>query len=125
MLGTDIIEVSRIEKILESTHCNSFLKRVFTKDELNYCRHKDNSSYRSSSLAARFCAKEAVMKVLGEGFGKIDWKEIEVYNNTSGKPFIHLYGKATKLAQDNGFRDIQISLSHTDNYATAAAIGLS
>jgi len=125
MLGTDIIEVERIKKILNSDHADSFLQRVFTANELSYCLNKDSSKYRPSSLAARFCAKEAVMKVLGEGFGKVDWKEIEVYNNGSGKPFVKLHGKAQKLAATNGYQDIQVSLSHTDNYATAAAIGIS
>lgn len=122
MIGTDIIEVDRISKILDGDHCNSFLKRVFTAIELEYCLNKENKQYRPQSLAARFCAKEAVMKVLGKGFGKVDWKEIEVYNDVDGKPFIRLYGKAQILAKNNCFQDIQISLSHTQNYATAVAI---
>ena len=123
MLGTDIIEVSRIEKILNKPHATAFLHRVYTEAELKYCLREDKKKYNTPSLASRFCAKEATMKVLGEGFGTIEWKEIEVTRNSSGKPGISLTGKAKKLAEKLGYNTIELSMSHTENYATAVALG--
>jgi len=121
MLGTDIIEVSRIKKLVDGDLRDNFLNKVFTKLEIEYC-HNNDGSYRYPSLAARFTAKEAVMKVLGNGMNKIDWKDIEVNKLDSGKPFIKLYGKAKEIAKTQKVTTIEVSLSHTDNYATAVAL---
>ena len=67
--GIDIIEIERIEKIVR-TYTNRFLNRIYTQEELNYCRG------RYPQLAARFAAKEAVRKALGTGTRAVGWQDI-------------------------------------------------
>ena len=116
-IGVDIVENKRIAALIEK-HGQRFLNRVFTPQELNYCRG------RVPSLAARWAAKEAMSKAFGTGIGDMAFKEIEVLVNRRGKPDIVLRGKAQKLAQEMGFNHILLSLSHTDDYAVAfVAVG--
>jgi len=124
MLGTDIVEIIRIKEMVHGQSSEAFLRRVFTEQELKYCYNAPKDLYKYHSLAARFAAKEAVMKVLGEGMSKVDWKDIEVCRLTNGKPFIKLSGKALTLAKKHKFKRIEISLSHTENYATAVALAI-
>jgi holo-[acyl-carrier protein] synthase len=112
--GLDIIEVSRINMAL---HCwgERFLKRVYTKAEVDFCRN------RAPELAARFAAKEAVLKALREG--GISWQEVEVIPNQNGAPVVHLYGKAKARAEELGIEELTITLSHTKEYAVASVVG--
>ncbi|MCX5781655.1 MAG: holo-ACP synthase [Elusimicrobia bacterium] len=105
-IGIDIIEVKRISKLIKS---KAFLNRVYTSREIEYCRPKKNYAQH---FAVRFATKEAVWKALGKG--NISLKEISVNNRISGKPEAIVKGKKR--------RDIDISLSHTDQYAVAVAI---
>jgi len=105
-IGIDIIEVKRIAKLIRN---KSFLKRVFTDQEIEYCSKKVN---KAEHYAVRFATKEAVWKALG--MGGISLKHISVKNLPSGKPEALIKGKIRK--------DIAISLSHTENYAAAVAI---
>ncbi len=115
-IGTDIIEISRVRRSIER-YGERFLNRVFTKDELKiYGRH-------AHSLAASFASKEAVMKVLGTGNRGVAWREIETLYHPSGKPLIRLNGRAKKVAEKLGITEIDVSLSHSKEYATAVAIG--
>lgn len=105
-LGLDIVEIERIEKLARRNH--RFLPRVFTPQEIRYCSSKKN---RWQHFAARFAAKEAVWKALGqEG---VALKDISVQRNASGKPGVLLRGRAAK--------HIELSLSHSDHYAVAVA----
>jgi holo-[acyl-carrier protein] synthase len=79
---------------------------------------------RAHSLAACFAGKEAVMKVLGTGARGVAWREIEVLHHRRGKPFITLHSRAKKQTESMGIREIDISLSHSREYATATAIGV-
>lgn len=116
-IGTDIIEIARIRKAIELWG-DRFLHRVFTQAELNmYDR-------RPHSLAAVFAGKEAVMKVLGTGARGVGWREIETLHHPSGKPFVQLKGRAKNTAEKLGIKEIDISLSHSREYATATAIGI-
>jgi holo-[acyl-carrier protein] synthase len=63
------------------------------------------------------------MKVLGTGARGVAWREIEILHHRSGKPFVTLYSRAKKQAESMGIREIDISLSHSREYATATAIG--
>ena len=87
--GVDIIEIERIERAL-AKFGGRFLGRVYTPLEAAFCRG------RVSELAARFAAKEAVMKALGTGARGVAWREIEVLPNHRGKPLVYLHGRAAK-----------------------------
>ena len=95
-VGTDIIEVKRIQSAIEKN--NGFRLRVYTPAEIDYCEKKAKNRY--PSYAARFAAKEAVAKALAEGVGKnISLNEIELANKKSGAPFIKLYGGTGDTAE--------------------------
>ena len=115
-IGTDIIEIGRIRHSIER-YGDRFLKRVFTKDEMKIYGHLPHA------LAASFASKEAVMKLLGTGARGVAWREIETLNHPSGKPYIRLNGRAKKVAEKLGIKEIDVSLSHSKEYATAVAIG--
>ena len=115
-IGTDIIEIARIEKAI-ARRGEDFLHRVYTDTELRLYRKK------LSSLAARFAGKEAVIKALGIQAGTIGWKEIEILSAPGGKPCVHLYGKAQAQAKNLDIDNIAISLSHSKEYAIALVIG--
>ena len=116
-LGIDIVEISRIEKALQT---GNFLTRVFTPHEIDYCNSRKSQS--SASFAARFAAKEAVMKALEENSKKACWLEIEVVNNDHGAPEVVLHGDTSKCAQEKGVSSIFISLSHHRTSAIAQVI---
>jgi holo-[acyl-carrier protein] synthase len=115
-IGTDIIEIERIRRTIDRWG-ERFLNRVYTKDELTLYGH------RAHTLAASFASKEAVMKVLGTGNRGVAWREIETLYHPSGKPLIKLNGRARKQAEKLGIKEIDVSMSHSRNYATATAIG--
>ena len=115
-IGVDIIEVERVESAIEQWG-EHFLNRVYTEAELKTCQG------RVPSLATRFAAKEAVMKVLGTGTRGASWKEIEILPDGLGKPVVRLYGKAKNKAEELNLREFSVSLSDTKQYAIAAAIG--
>ena len=114
-IGIDIIEIERIESALKRWE-GHFLNRIYTEAELKICEGK------ISSLAARFAAKEAVMKVLGTGKG-VSWREIEILADDAGKPLVNLYGRAKNKAAELNLKEFSVSLSDTKQYAVAAAIG--
>jgi len=115
-IGTDIIEIYRIREAIDR-YGERFLTRVFTKDELKIYGH------HAHSLAASFASKEAVMKVLGTGNRGVAWREIETLYKPSGKPFIRLNGRAKQWAERLGLKEIDVSMSHSKEYAVAVAIG--
>lgn len=114
-IGTDIIEVSRIETNIQK-HGQKFLDKVYTKDEQAYCQ-----SFRESArnFAGRFAAKEAVVKALGTGLVGLNWLDIEILNNQQGKPYLVL---SDTLKIHFGNPVIHLSISHCHEYATATAI---
>ena len=112
--GVDIIEIDRIAAVL-ARYGDRFLRRVFTPAEIAYCRR------RAPNLAARFAAKEAVMKSLGTGFRGVGWRDVEVIRAPSGAPGVRLHGRARRRAQRLGITEIAISLSHSRDYALAFA----
>jgi holo-[acyl-carrier protein] synthase len=115
-LGTDIIEIARIEKSIEE-HAHHFLSRVFTENERAYCQKFKISA---PHFAGRFAAKEAIAKALGTGFGEsLSWQDIEILGEESGKPTVTLSAKANKSFQNP---NIFISISHSSSHATAVAI---
>ncbi|MEX0749377.1 MAG: holo-ACP synthase [Dehalococcoidia bacterium] len=115
-VGIDVIEIARVKKVLER-HPERFLQRVFTPEEVAFCRG------RVPELAARFAAKEAVMKALGTGARGLAWREIEVLPNRRGKPLIYLHGDAKRRGEAIGLRGVDISLTHSHDLAIAAVVG--
>ena len=119
-LGVDLVEIDRMREILARTR--SFTSRYFTEDERAYC---DSKADPAPHYAARFAAKEAVVKALGCGFTRgISPKDVEVVSTKGGKPEIALYGEASVVADEIGAKDIPISLSHTKQDAIACAIAI-
>ena len=119
--GTDIIEIYRIKEAIEKNG-ETFLNKVYTSGEIEYCEAKKNNKYQH--YAGRFAAKEAASKMLGTGFaGGFDWKDIEVLNNEFGKPQINLYGGAKELFEKEGYKKMSVSISHSKEYATSIVIG--
>jgi holo-[acyl-carrier protein] synthase len=116
-VGIDVIVISRVRKVLER-HPDRFLQRVYTPEEVAFCRG------RVHELAARFAAKEAVMKALGTGARGLAWREIEILPNRRGKPLVYLHGHARKRGQTIGMRGIDISLTHEGDLAIAAVVGM-
>ena len=117
--GTDIIELERINDSIEETN-NKFLNRVYTKKEIEYCESKKAQRYQH--YAARFAAKEAVFKAISvklEDKYSICWKDIEIINDSQGRPSITLQGNIQK-----NIEQIDISLSHCKEYATANVVVL-
>lgn len=116
-VGIDMIAIPRVRAVIER-HNGRFLRRVYTPEEVAFCRG------RVQELAARFAAKEAVMKALGTGARGIAWREIEVLPDRRGKPLVYLYGRAKERAERIGLRAIEVSLTHERDFAVAAVVGV-
>jgi len=117
--GIDIVETARMEEVF-ARRGDRFRNRVFTADEIQYC---EGRASRMESYAARFAAKEAVMKALGTGWAEgIGWRDIEVQRDESGKPLLELTGRARECFVALGARTAHLSLSHTRGLAIAQVI---
>lgn len=115
-LGTDIIEIDRIEKVV-SQYGQKFLDRLFTSHEQEYCKKYRNPIQH---YAGRFAAKEAISKALGSGISKeLAWTDIEIINDEQGKPQVYLSPEVRSHFSDP---TIHLSISHSKKYATAVAI---
>ena len=118
-LGVDIAEISRIEKAIRR-HDDSFLHRLFTPAEIEYCQGFRN---RFERFAGRFAAKEAAMKALGTGWRRgVRWLDIEVVRDAAGKPSLRLTGQAGVLAAELGVRNIALTITHAGDTALAQVI---
>lgn len=114
-IGTDIVEIATIRESLKKS--KRFAERVFTENETIYCE-KNVDKYKH--YAARFAAKEAMMKAIGSGWDNgVQWKQIEVINRPSGAPLIVTNGKAQELLDKLGIINIKVSLSYTRLFAVA------
>ncbi len=115
-IGVDLIEVERIQKQLSRS--DRFINRIFTPDEIKYCEAKKN---KAQNYAARFAAKEAFFKALGTGWrGGLAFNQVEIVNDSLGKPEIRLHGKAEELIAERGITNICVSLTHLKDIASAA-----
>jgi holo-[acyl-carrier protein] synthase len=117
--GTDIVSVARIANLM-GTYGSTFLRRWFTPSEIGYCTSK---AVPSRHFAARFAAKEAVVKALPAPWqGPLPWRSIEIVHDERGAPAVRLSGAAREAAERAGAGGIQVSMSHCDEYATAVAL---
>ena len=117
-IGTDIIEVARIQKVMERDL--GFRDKIFTPGEIAYCETK---KHKYENYAARFSAKEAFLKAIGTGwrFG-IRFGDIDIYHDDLGKPHIQTIGVAKELTDRLSISKIHVSLSHLKEMATAIVI---
>lgn len=118
-LGTDLIEIERVQQSL-ARFGQRFMHKVFTEGEIAYCQQKKHAA---ESFAARFAAKEAAAKALGTGIARgISWREIEVRRSPGERPTLHLTGRAAERADSMGVRHLQLSLTHSRDVAMAVVI---
>ena len=118
-IGIDIVEIKRLERVSRRWG-RSFLKKVYTDRELAYARSK---RFPYQHLAARFAAKEAIFKALGEVEKDfVGWKNVEILNDAYGKPEVFWHGQAERCRKKRGIAGVVVSLSHTENYAVASAL---
>ncbi|MGD1064066.1 MAG: holo-ACP synthase [Terracidiphilus sp.] len=117
--GIDVIEIRRIQRAVDR-YGRRFLDRVYLAAEKAYCLRKRNSA---ESFAARFAAKEAAAKALGTGisFG-VNWLEIEVVREPSGRPTLRFHGRAAEIARRQGVVRCNLSLTHTADLAVASVV---
>jgi holo-[acyl-carrier protein] synthase len=116
-IGIDIIEIERIKKSVDE-YGESFLKKIYTKTELDYSLPKTN---KYQHLAARFAAKEAIYKALSNDTNQIySWQDIEIFNEPNGLPKVKLFGELKDYLNDD--KQLKISMSHSENYVTCVAI---
>jgi holo-[acyl-carrier protein] synthase len=95
---------------------------VFTQAERVYC---ERTARPAQHYAARFAAREAVLKALGTGFSRgIGLADVSVVNNEAGRPEVVLSGRAAEVAQEQGIREIALSISYTHDVAVASAVAM-
>lgn len=118
--GIDAVEVKRIAAMIDR-HGERFLARCFTPAERAYA---DASRRRVEHYAARFAAKEAVLKAIGTGWSRgVAWTDAEVTRDNAGRPGVRLHGVAAGIAREIGIAGWSLSITHTDDLAIASAIG--
>jgi holo-[acyl-carrier protein] synthase len=115
--GIDLVEIERFSRI-DPKIKERFCQRVFTVKEIAAADNKDER------FAGRFAAKEAAAKALGCGIGDINWHDLEILNDPKGKPVLHLYGEAEKLAHEIGWVSWAVSITHTSTTAAAVITAL-
>jgi len=118
-LGVDLVLVARFRRFLEPAR-QAVLERLFTPDERAYCLARRDPA---PHLAARFAAKEALLKAFGLGLRDgLSWQDMEVVRDGLGKPSFHLSGRAAQLLAERGLRPPLLSYSHDGDYAMATVI---
>lgn len=118
-IGIDLVQISRIESAVKRWG-DRFVERVFTKSEIAYCHSKARIGPR---LALRFAAKEAFAKALGSGFRQgLGFRQIEVENDSWGRPVLRLHGKSKEVCQGCGITKSHLSLSDDGLYAIAMVL---
>lgn len=119
-VGVDIVDIARMERVIERTP--AFRRRVFTDAERAYC---DRRVRPAQHYAARFAAREAVLKALGIGFGGgVGVRDVSVESDESGRPLAVLAGGAARAAEEQGVIQVAVSLSFTHEVAVANAVAL-
>jgi len=117
-IGVDIVQIERVRKLVENY--SEFMHQVFTAREIEFCQAKADSA---SSYAARFAAKEAMMKALSTGWNeKVNWLDIEVINEEQGNPILKIKGRTLRLMKKMGVYQTHLSLSHERDYALAFVV---
>ena len=119
-IGIDIIECRRIEEVLNKFG-NKFLLRIFTEKELNAI--KERKSNFVETIASRFAVKESFFKALGIGMKNVSWKDVEIFNYDSGKPYLQVKGKSKDILYSRSKHpEIYVTISHIKEYGMAVVI---
>jgi holo-[acyl-carrier protein] synthase len=118
-IGTDLVELDRFRLALERTP--RLVDRLFSAAEQDYATKRKDPTER---YAARFAAKEAVMKAMGVGLWRFPLRDIEVVRAESGQPSVLLHGKAAAVAAERGVTEWRLTLTHTHTVAQAIAVAL-
>ena len=119
-IGVDMVEIARMEKVLARRP--NFARRVFSEEERTYC---DRTARPAQHYAARFAAREAVLKALGTGFSRgIGFADVSVTRNEAGQPQALLTGRAREVAEEQGLREVSLSISYTHDVAVANAVAV-
>ena len=118
-IGVDVVEIDRFRSVLARTP--GIRTRLFSPDEQAYAELRNDPTER---YAARFAAKEAVMKALGCGLGEVAMRDIEVVRADSGAPSVRLHGTAAERADALGVTRWLLTLTHTSRDAHAIAVAL-
>jgi holo-[acyl-carrier protein] synthase len=116
-IGIDIVKIERLRVSVENAG-SRFLERVFTGREIMYCSNRRDPF---PSFAARFAAKEALIKALSTET-KIFLKDVEVVNDKSGRPLINTGGRLGEVFRENGISRAHLSISHEKDYAAACVV---
>lgn len=117
--GIDIVEISRFRKAKKKWG-KSFLNKIFTESEIAYSRKR---RFQDQHFAARFAAKEAVLKAFGDKLSSIhNWQDIEILNDKSGRPYIRFHRSAKKLKTKEKINNVILSMAHCKGHAVANAI---
>lgn len=117
--GIDIVEISRFRKAKKKWGKN-FLNRIFTESEIAYSKKR---RFQDQHFAARFAAKEAVLKAFGDKLSSIhNWQDIEILNDKSGRPYIRFHRSAKKLKTKEKINNVIVSMAHCKGHAVANAI---
>ena len=120
-VGVDIVRTERIQRLVDENA--GIENRVFTEREISYCSGKRR---RYEHLAARFAAKEAVLKAIGTGLARrMRWTDVEVVRGACGRPYVELGGEVAREAGRRRIARIDVSLSHAHEYAVAQAVAVS
>ena len=118
-VGVDVVLVQDVVRSLEA-HGDRYRRRVFTDHELSCC--DGPTEVEARGLAARFAAKEAVIKVLRPEEGQPEWRSIEVRRHAGGACSVELTGSARRLAVERGIGEIAVSLCHEGPLALSVAV---
>lgn len=116
-IGSDIIEISRIDK---AKNQKGFIDKLFTECEKSYIEER---MYSTETIAGIFAAKEAISKALGTGIRGFSFKDIEIIKDKNGKPIVKLYNNADKIARELCEEYlVHITISHSNENAIAFSI---
>ena len=118
-IGIDVVRISRMREVIERWE-DRFLHRIFTAQEIAYCRSRRDPV---PHFAARFAAKEAGLKALGTGLRLgVSWRELEVRRERGGAPSLVLSGRSREIGLARGGDRVLLALTHEGDYALAQAM---
>lgn len=118
-VGVDIVGVERMARLRAES--SALLDEMFSPREQAYCLARQGTQDRH--LAARFAAKEAVLKAFGTGLAtRMRWTDVEIVKERSGKPLVELHGEVAALAERRGLSDLDVSVAHSEGLAVAHAV---
>ena len=120
-VGIDLVEVADVAAALASPRADRYLKLVYSEAERRDCATPDGR-VDPARLAARFAAKEAAWKALGDAAMQLGWRSVEVVRGRHGQPSLRLNAPAARIAQSLGIRRFAVSLTHEPAYAAAVVV---